>query len=141
MVCTFFGHRDCPDSIKPLLLEKIKEQIKQGTLWFYVGNHGIFDAMVLSCLNAKKKEYHDIHYAVVLAYLPTNSTDYLPGETVFPEGIERVPKRFAIDFRNRWMVNRADTVISYTTHSWGGAAKYVKRAKNKGAIIINLANA
>lgn len=139
MICAFFGHHDCPDSIKPRLFEAIKKQIEQGTRCFYVGNHGKFDTMVLSCLRMLKSDYAGIRYAVVLAYLPTDPNAYLPDETIFPEGIESVPKRFAIDFRNRWMANRSDTVISYISRSWGGAAKYVKKARNRGATIINLA--
>ena len=76
---------------------------------------------------------------MVLAYLPTDPNAYLPDETIFPEGIESAPKRIAIDFRNRWMVNRSNTVISFISRSWGGAAKYVKKARNRGATIINLA--
>ncbi len=140
MICTFFGHRDCPESIKPTLLKTIKNQIEQGTRCFFVGNHGKFDAMALSCLRECKRKYTEIRYAVVLAYLPADPNTYLPDETIFPEGIESAPKRFAIDFRNRWMVNHSDVVISYVNRSWGGAAKYVKKAKNKGATVINLTN-
>ena len=138
MVCAFFGHRDCPASVKPKLFETIKRQIEQGTTRFYVGNNGNFDTMALSCLRTLKKEYKNISYAVVVAYISADKSEYLPEETVFPEGIETVPKRFAIDFRNRWMIAQSDTVISYIAHSFGGAAKYVKKAENKGAVIINL---
>ena len=140
MNSVFFGHRDCPDSLRPRLLEIIKAQIKRGVLRFYVGNHGNFDRMALSCLRELKRIYPEISYAVVLAYLPTNPTVYQPNETVLPEEIESVPRRYAIDFRNRWMINHADLVVAYVTRSFGGAAKYVKKAENKGATIINLAN-
>lgn len=136
--CTFFGHRDCPDSIKPKLLEAIKTKIAEGVTDFYVGNHGNFDSLVLSCLRELKKEYPEIHYAVVFAYLPTEHDTYNSDETILPEGIETVPKRFAIDFRNRWMLDHADTVIVYTTHSWGGAAKYVEKAMQKGKTVVRI---
>lgn len=139
MVCSFFGHRDCPGFIKSKLFEAIEKQIKDGTTQFYVGNHGNFDAMVLSCLRRLKHDHAEIHDAVVLAYLPTDPAAYLPGETVFPEGIEQVPRRFAINFRNRWMIDCADTVICYFFRSWGGTAKNVGTARKKGAIILNLA--
>lgn len=138
MICSFFGHRDCPNSIKPKLFEAIKNQFEQGVTEFYIGNHGNFDKMALSCLRELKRDYAEIRYTVILAYLPTEPNAYLPEETIFPEGIEAVPKRFAIDFRNRWIVNHSDIIISYIDHSWGGAAKYVKKAKNRGAIILNL---
>ena len=138
MICSFFGHHDCPISIKPKLLETIKKQIEQGVTEFYIGNHGNFDGMALSCLRELKRSRAEIHYAVILAYLPTDPNAYLPEETIFPEGIETVPKRFAIDLRNRWIVNHTDIIISYIDHSWGGAAKYVEKAKKRGATILNL---
>lgn len=136
--CTFFGHHDCPDSIKPKLKEAIREQIVNGVGGFYVGTHGHFDTIVLFCLRELKKEYPGITYAVVFAYLPKDNDIYTPGETVLPEGIESVPDRFAIDFRNRWMLDHADTVIAYTTHAWGGAAKYVQNAKRKGKTVVRV---
>ena len=139
MTVAFFGHKDCPDSIKPKLLETIKSQIRQGALQFYVGNYGNFDAMALSCLRILKQEYTEIRYAIVLAYLPGNSKAYLPEETLFPDGIESAPKRFAIDYCNRWMLDHANTIIAYVSRSYGGAAKYVEKANNKNKTVINLA--
>ena len=138
MAVTFFGHRDCPTSIKPTLFQTIKEEIERGTNHFYIGNHGNFDTMALSCLRELKQTYSDIQYAVVLAYLPYDSEPYLPGETILPEGIEIVPKRFAIDYRNRWMLDHADTVITYVLRPYGGAAKYVEKANHKNKTVINL---
>ena len=81
----------------------------------------------------------------MLAYLPpaskgelSQSQDYT--DTMYPEGIETVPKRFAIDWRNRWMLKQADYVVTYITHSWGGAAKYEQLAKKHEKIIYNLSN-
>ena len=55
MVCTFFGHHDCPASVKQTLFEEIKKQITQGASCFYIGNSGNFDTMALSCLKTLKK--------------------------------------------------------------------------------------
>lgn len=138
MVCVFFGHGDCPASIKSSLFETIKDQIERGTLQFYVGNHGNFDRIILSCLRELKVLYPEIRYSVVLAYLPKNPNSYQPDETIFPAEMESAPRRFAIDFRNRWMVNHADLVIAYITRSFGGAAKFVNVAKCKKLPIIYL---
>ncbi len=99
--CTFFGHRDATDSLHETIKDAIREQIRNGITFFYVGTHGNFDRMVLICLRELKKEYPAIRYAVVLAYYPSVFDFYAPGETVYPKGIEHVPKRFSIDFRNR----------------------------------------
>lgn len=40
LVCTFFGHRECPESVKSKLLDAIKDLIKRGADTFYVGNNG-----------------------------------------------------------------------------------------------------
>jgi hypothetical protein len=59
-------------------------------------------------------------------------------ETFLPEGIETVPKRFAISWRNKRMVRESSVIICYITHSWGGAAQFVEYAKRQGKEVINL---
>lgn len=78
-----------------------------------------------------------------LAYLPgpRQSHEALRDEeidTVFPEGLELVPKRYAIVHRNRWMVEQSDYMIAYVTHSFGGAAQTYAYAVRRGLTIINL---
>lgn len=41
-------------------------------------------------------------------------------DVVFPP-IESVLFKFAISRRNEWMIDKADVVIAYVTHSFGGA--------------------
>jgi len=134
-VCTFFGHRDCPSSIKPLLRQTLCELIeKDGVESFYVGNHGKFDSLVLSVLRELKNDYPHIRYAVVLAYLPGERDAFAKDEpnTLFPEGIENAPPRFAISYRNRWMLKQAAYVVTYVTHSWGRAARLRSRQSGRG---------
>ena len=56
--------------------------------------------------------------------------------TIYPEGLEKVPPRFAIVRRNQWMTDHSDIVICHVTHSWGGAAKAVEYAEKKKKIIL-----
>ena len=138
--CTFFGHRDCPETIKPYLREVLVDLItNQGVDTFYVGNQGRFDGIVRGVLRELEKEYPEIRYAVVLAYLPGKKNEYDDfSDTILPEGIEAVHPRYAIDWRNRWMLQRSDFVVTYITHSWGGAAKFAEKAKREGKTVINL---
>ena len=140
VVCTFFGHRDCPETIKPYLREVLVDLItNQGVDTFYVGNQGRFDGIVRSVLRELEMEYPEIRYAVVLAYLPGKKNEYDDfSDTILPEGIEAVHPRYAIDWRNRWMLQRSDFVVTYITHSWGGAAKFAEKAKREGKTVINL---
>lgn len=144
--CTFFGHRECPFNLKPQLRDALKELIEQhGVSSFYVGSQGKFDKMVYSVLRELSTQYPQITYAVVLAYMPTvkqsdeypQATDY--SHTLYPEGIETVPKRFSIDWRNGWMLKQADYVVTCVTHSWGGAAKFAEKAQRLGKKVIALA--
>jgi len=58
-------------------------------------------------------------------------------DVVFPP-IENVPLKFAIPRRNKWMVEQADIVIAYVTHSFGGAATTLRYAHQKKKNIIRL---
>ena len=137
--CTFFGHRDCPEVIKSKLKTTIVDLIEhQGVDMFYVGNHGTFDALVRAALIELIPQYPSVQYAVVLAYMPQEKVCGDCYETIFPEGIETVPRRFAINWRNKWMLRQSDFVVTYVTHSWGGAARFTEMARKRKKIVINL---
>lgn len=141
--CVFFGHKDADSNISSRVKEAIIELIReQGVNEFLVGNNGRFDYIVYSVLKEIKAEYPNITYSVALAYLPGEKQEcenyYAEEETFFPDGIEIGPARFAIDRRNKWMVEQADYVITHVTHSWGGAAKFKELAEKKGKTVINI---
>ncbi len=141
--CTFFGHKDTPEAVSDSLKKAIVNLIEQENVTrFYVGNQGKFDAMVASRLKELKNIYPHISFAIVIAYLPTKKEkmhcDY--SDTLFPEGLEKTPPRFAIDKRNEWMLQQSDYVISYVEHKTGGAAKFTGQAIKKGKKVINLAS-
>ena len=138
--CTFLGHRDCSETIKLRLSEVLVDLItNHGVDMFYVGNQGQFDTYVHSELKKLKLDYPQINYAVVLAYMPGKKTEYDDySGTMLPEGIESVHPRYAISWRNNWMLQHSDYVISYITHPWGGAAQYVSKARKQGKHIISV---
>lgn len=141
--CTFFGHRDCPESIKVNLKQEIERLIcDQEVDTFYVGTQGSFDRMAYNALNELRKKYSHIKVFRVLAYMPHNdavSNDNAQNEdTILPEGIERVYPRYAIVWCNNWMIDRSEYVIAYITHPTGGAYQAVERAKEKDRTVILL---
>ena len=142
MTCSFFGHWECPDSIKPQLKKVLNEFINNHNVdMFYVGNQGQFDAIVRGVLRELKKEYPQINYAVLLAYIPGKQNEYDDySDTMLPEGIENVHPRYAISWRNNWMLRQSDYVVTYITHAWGGAAQYAAKAARQGKNVINLAD-
>ena len=143
MTCTFFGHRDTPSEIAPLLRQTLIDLIeRRDATKFYVGNHGGFDSIVKTTLHELKQVYPHIECAVVLAYLPhkadlsTTADDCL---TIYPEGLECSPPKFAIDKRNRWMLAQAECVVTYVRTTFGGAAKFKALAERKHKTVIELA--
>ena len=139
--CTFFGHRDCPSSVKESLYAAVEGLIcNQQVDTFYVGTQGSFDRMTYAALVELRKRYQHIKVYRVLAYMPRLSDiaqdRSVLGDTILPEGIEKVHPRYAIVHRNNWMIDRSDYVIAYVTHPTGGAYQAVERAKKKGKTII-----
>ena len=143
MVCCFFGHRDTPATVKDDLYKCVLSLIGNGADSFLVGNHGQFDGMVLSALRKAKEVHPHISYSVVLAYMPEKKEEYSyidPMEALYPEGLESVPRRFAISWRNDWMLKQSDVVVCYVRHSLGGSGKFVEKAIRQKKRVINLAN-
>ena len=139
MVCTFFGHKDTQKEIEPTLRSTLIDLIEnKNANVFYVGNNGNFDTMVRRQLEDLSQTY-PITYSVVLAYLPTEKNKYDNlANTIYPEGLETVPKRFAISWRNKWMIQQTDIVVTYVTHNFGGAAQFKAMAEKKRKTTINL---
>ena len=138
--CTFFGHRDCPETIKPRLREVLVDLIINHNVdMFYVGHQGQFDAYVHSEMKRLKQEYPQVNYAVVLAYMPSKKTEYDDySDTMLPEGIESVHPHYALSWRNNWMLRQSDYVVTYITPSWGGAYRYYNSAVRMRKHIIKI---
>lgn len=137
--CTFFGLQDCPDGLKHSLRSVIIDLITNyGVDMFYVGHQGGFGRLVQGVLREITQECPQAHYAVVLACTPSGRPTADVSDTMLPEGIELVHPRYAISWRNNWMLQQSDFVVAYVTHSWGGAARYMQKAIRSGKIVINL---
>ena len=139
MTVTFFGHKDTPKEIEPTLRSTLIDLIENKNVTvFYVGNNGNFDIMVHHQLEDLSQTY-PITYNVVLAYLPTKKSEYDDyTNTILPEGIETVPKRFAISWRNKWMIQQSDVVVTYVTHGFGGAWQFKGMAERQRKTVIEL---
>lgn len=139
-VCCFFGHRDTPNNIADKLEQTIIDLIENKSVdTFYMGNQGGFDSMVRHTLKKLKQKYPHINYAVVLAYMPGKKEKYEDySDTIYPDGLENVPPKFAIDRRNRWLIDNSDYIVAYISRSYGGAAKFYELALKKKKTVINL---
>lgn len=137
-----FGHRDTPEDIEPILRQILIELIeREQVLLFYVGLEGRFDGIVIKILRELSKTYTDIKYYVVLAYMPKNRDEDLfikKYSTIYPDGLEKTPLKFAIHKRNSWMVKKSDYVVTYVKHSFGGAAQFKELAEKQNKRVINI---
>ena len=138
--CCFFGHREVTHNIRPKLKAIIEKLItEQNVIEFYVGHQGQFDNMVYSVLKELKAKYPQIRYSVILAYMPDEHIKEIYGEnTLFPDGMESVPKKFAISKRNDWMIRQSAFAIYYVYKITGGAAKFREKAKKRKLRIIDV---
>ena len=139
-VCAFFGHKDIWTDISQPLEQAIRVAIADGATMFWVGGYGVFDSNAAGCVRRLKKEYPHISLHLILAYLPLKKDplEDMYDSTIYPEGLELVPKRFAISKRNQWIVKNCDMVIGYVNHCDGGAYAAFSLAKRAGRITVNL---
>lgn len=142
MVCIFFGHRKCCGLEPQVLKSAIEKLIAVGVDTFYVGNHGEFDSLVFKVLSELERDCPEISVSVVLAYLPSGNGTYdrYKGRSIYPEGIEVGPMKFAIERRNKWMIEAASGgyCICCVNNRLGGAYRFAERAKKEGVAVLNL---
>ena len=144
--CFFIGHRETNELILPYIKKAAGELICQETARdFYVGGYGGFDRIAGEAIFQLKNEFPFIRLYRVLPYHPVDRPielpDYFNG-TYYPDGLEYVPRRYAISRANRAMINQVDFLIAYVWHPASNAGKLLDYAKNrekKGLIrVINL---
>ena len=136
----FFGHREVTHNIREKLTAIIESLTTEDNVTeFYVGHQGQFDNMVYSVLKELKANYPHIRYTVVLAYMPDEHIKEVYGEdTLFPDGMEKVPKKYAISKRNDWMIRQSGFAVCYVHKITGGAAKFREKAEKKGIRVIDV---
>ena len=137
MIVTFCGHRQVEneDQVRQRLENAVDGLIREGADVFYLGGYGGFDRMALSVVNKTKEAHPDVRAILVLPYLDRSMDLDVYDGSIYPP-LEKVPRRFAISRRNRWMVDQADVVVAYVIHEWGGAATTLRYAEAKKKTII-----
>lgn len=141
MIVTFCGHGKITytDETRKQLRDTIEKLISEGADEFLLGGYGAFDIMAANAVRSLKEKYPNIRSVLVVPYIDKDFDKNTYDCSEYPP-IERVPKRFAILKRNEWMVSRADVLVAYVDHDWGGAAKTLEYAVSKKKMIINVAN-
>lgn len=141
MTVTFCGHKEISDqsTVRAALNSVLLTLLAQGADDFLLGGYGAFDAIAARAVYELKQQYPEIHSTLVIPYLNLDYNTLLYDGTTYPP-LEEVPKRYTISKRNEWMVERADVVVAYVTHDWGGAAAMLRYAERKNMRIINISS-
>ena len=148
MIITFCGHSQYTESEEDeqKVISLLTELVGDHNAELYLGGYGSFDAFARKCGRKYQKTHPNTRLIFVTPYITVNyqknHLDYnkdLYDEILYPS-LEDKPLKFAISYRNKWMVEQADYVIAYITHDFGGAYQTYKYAKRKNKSIFNIAN-
>jgi len=146
MIVTFCGHGNFQktEEYERKIIAFLEEKIGDSSADMYLGEYGGFDRFAYDCCKKYKNTHPNISLIFVTPYLSVeyqkNHLEYKQSRydlILYPE-IEDKPKRFAISYRNKYMVEQADYVIAYIDHAFGGAFKTYQYAKRKKKAIINI---
>lgn len=143
--CFFIGNRYTPSDITEQLAKVIEQHITEyGVTTFTVGHYGNFDGIVKGVLSEAKKRYEHIELNLLAPYALSQKREVPEGfnGTVYPEGLENVPLRYAIVQANRYMIQNSDYLIAYRL-GVGNSYKlieYALRREKKKLIKVTLLN-
>lgn len=145
MTCFFIGHHSAPETLRPLLDEAVERHITEyGVTEFVTGHYGRFDYMAAGAVRKAKERHPKVTLTLLLPYypFPYDTSDY--DRTYYPEGVEVVPKPYAIIRANEHMIKSADYLICYDAGHIGKTRDFVAlalRSEKKGLIhVTNLAD-
>ncbi len=146
MIITFCGHSTFCEkaNYENKLLSILQEKVGDNPAEIYLGGYGSFDEFARVCCRKYQKEHPNVCLVFITPYITVeyqkNHLEYNKNnyDAILYPALEDKPLRFAISYRNKWMVEKADLVISYINHNYGGAWQTYQHAKRKGKEIINL---
>ena len=127
--CFFIGHRNAPETLRPLLDAAIERHISEyGVTEFIAGHYGSFDYMAAGAVKQAKKRHPEVTLVLLLPYYPFPYDTGGYDSTYYPEGMETVPKPFAIVRANEQMIKTCEYLICYDAGLIGNTGKLVKKA-------------
>ena len=139
-ICFFIGHRNATEAVRPLLDDAVEQHITEyGVTEFVAGHYGRFDYMAAGAVRAAKKRHPEVTLTLLLPYYPFDRDTEGYDCTYYPEGMEDVPKPYAIVRANERMIKTADYLICYDAGLVGKTRDFValaRRREKKGLMHI-----
>ncbi len=147
MIITFCGHADYSKEEKheEWILSFLEKEVGERHAEMYLGGYGEFDAFAYECCKKYKIAHPHISLVFVTPYLNISyQQNHLAYKTqkydliLYPP-LESKPPKFAIFYRNQYMIDCADIIIAYVSRHRGGAYKTYQYAMQKKKFVFNLA--
>ena len=148
MIITFCGHRSFVGSeeYEKKILALLEKTVGDNPADMFLGGYGGFDSFAYEVCKKYKASHPSVSLIFVTPYITEqyqkNHLEFIKNmydSIIYPE-IENKPKRFAVFYRNRYMVEKADIVIACVSNTWGGAYTTYKYAVSKQKRIFNITN-
>ncbi len=140
MLCFFIGHRDAEQSLLPQLERAVRTHISEyGVREFVVGHHGSFDRMAAHAVRKAKEHCPGVALSLLLPYYSGEQKEPVPegfDDILYPPGMETVPRRFALDRANRYMIAHCDYLIAYAWQPGSNAARFLRLAQRRHDLTI-----
>ena len=128
--CFFIGHHDAPETLRELLAAAVERHITEyGVTEFVVGHYGRFDYMAAGAVQRAKERHPTVTLTLLLPYYPFDHDTKGYDRTYYPEGMEDVPKPFAIVRANEYMIRASDYLICYDRGQIGKTRDFVELAR------------
>ena len=146
MIVTFCGHAQyiASKEDEQKMMALLTSLVGDLPADLFFGGYGSFDSFALHCGKRYQESHPNVKLIFVTPYLTANYQKNhlncqkdLYDEIIYPH-LEEKPLKYAISYRNKWMVEQADFVIAYITHEWGGAHQTYRYAKRNKTPIFNL---
>ena len=124
----------------------MEKRIGDDSVEFLLGGYGGFDSFAYSCCKKYKSTHPSASLIFVTPYISesyqrTHLNEYAEiYDTIIYPPLENVPPKFAIIYRNRYSVEKADVIISYINHKFGGAYAAFQYARSLKKEIFNIYN-
>ena len=140
--CFFIGHREADERLLPTLTAAIDRMIAEEQVsLFYIGGYGGFDRIAATAVKRMKLQHPEITLMLVLPYHPGERPIETPkgfDGTYYPEGLEKVPRRYAIVRANEIMAKQSEWLISYIRHGASNSRRILEYAQKQGTACINI---
>ena len=145
--CTFTGHRNIKDFDQALLDRVIENLIKNGCRRFYNGMARGFDLAAAESVLSFKKIYPDIELIACIPCPEQSQTFSAVDRERYKRALSGCSEKILLSdkyysgcmfYRNRFMVDNADVIVSYLRKKFGGTYYTVRYAEKCGKKVIEL---